>query len=537
MRELLNYARWAFMAAAAVALLVGSAFAEPIFYDNFEPWWATGWGACPGSQAQMEMSGSQDGGRPCHDGTHAVLAQPNWRWAYTACHALPGSYDGDIYLSVWVYDSASIWPGQAGPPDNPYWSNEHVPHARIRIGDSAGYDYLHLACIGKNKTSTDPQWANNIYFAVDTAYEGARLLTGPPNSVVPARREPGWRKWMIRVKPYTGQQGDAEFYLDGQLVYSGYRNGGPMGAPAMEKIGLGSNTWTGEWYWYDEVEVDQWPAPTQAAGLQEALAEADGTWIRIANLEVERCLPDSIVVRDFRGDTMRVYPARFDAPGDIVTVTGRLASSGSERFIDSLVVDRTSIQPQVVVTSLSQARSLPDGTRVKLPPRVCVATYGPVRFLEESNRSCGLKVRNIYEPAVGQMVTVEGQMMTVGPEKLLEAEKVTLGTTGNALPKPVAVPNRSLYEGSVIPSGMLVVTTGRVVNRPGPGTWYPAWFEMKDGSTPPDALPVRVLLPSYSVCPNIGDYVWVRGAAGWLVESVGSRPQIYTRSTSDLRAL
>lgn len=524
-------------AAGVAALSASSACATPIFYDNFEPWWVSGWGKCPGSSAQLEMSGSQDGGRPCHDGTHAVLAQPNWRWSYTGCHALPTSYAGEVYLSVWVYDSANIPPGMPGPPDNPNWSAEHVPNARIRIEDSAGYDWLHLACIGRNKAAYQAQWAENIYFSVDIAYEGVRLLTGPPNSVVAARREHGWRKWMVRVKPYTGGQGDVEFYLDGQLVYSGYRNGGPTGAPGMDKIGLGSNTWTGEWYWYDEVEVDYWPNAVQVGSIQEALTNPDGTWVEVPNLTVARCHADSIEVCDIRGDRISVYPARFEAPDDVVTVLGRVATSGMERFIDSLVVDRTSVQPPVTLASISQARDLPDGTRVRLPSRIVIASRGSERYIEEANRTCGLKVRNIYEPAIGQMVTVEGQMMTVGPEKLLEAEKVTLGTTGNALPKPVAVPNRSLYEGGVIPSGMLVVTTGRVVNRPGSGTWYPAWFEIRDGSMPEDALPVRVVLPDYRVCPNIGDYVWVRGAAGWLVESVGSRPEIVTRYTSDINTL
>lgn len=523
--------------AAAAVFTAGSVCAAPIFYDNFEPWWMSGWGKCSGSSAQMEMSGSHDDGRPCHDGTHAVLAQPNYRWSYTACHALPGAFDGDIYMGVWVYDGADIPPGMPGPPDNPNWSSEHVPHARIRMEDSGGYDYLHLACIGRNKTSANPQWPDNVYFAVETAYEGKWLLSGPPSSPVAARREPGWRKWMIRVKPYTGARGDAEFYLDGQLVYSGYRNGSPIGAPAFDRIGLGSNIWTGEWYWYDEVEVDYWPTPATSPGIQEALSNPDGTWVRIDNLTVRSCRPDNVTVTDFRGDAIRLYPARFEAPDDVVNVLGRLATSGSERFIDTLAVDRAVIQPQVVVTSIAEARSLPNGTRVKLPSRVVTASLGPVRFIEETNRTCGVKVRNIYEPVIGQMVTIEGQMMTNGPEKLLEAEKVTLGSTGNTLPKPVAVPNRSLYEGAMVPNGMLVVTTGWVVNRPGPGTWYPAWFEMKDGSMPEDARPIRVTLPTYTVCPNIGDYMWVRGAAGWLVESVGSRPHIYTRYTSDLRVL
>jgi len=35
---------------------------------------------------------------------------------------------------------------------------------------------------------------------------------------LPVPRLPGWRKWMIRVKPYSPTDNDVGFYLDGQLV-------------------------------------------------------------------------------------------------------------------------------------------------------------------------------------------------------------------------------------------------------------------------------------------------------------------------------
>lgn len=513
-------------------LAVHPARAEPILWDSFEQGFSPQWAKCAGSSAPMELDQ-----RHVHGGSHSGLAQPNWRWSYTLCRGLPAAYDGDVYLSAWVFDDAVIAPGLPGPPDNPLWSKEHVPHAKIRLEDSGGFDYLHFGCTGRHKELNDPQWPQNIYFAADTAYEGQRLLSGPPYSSMPVRREPGWRKWTIRLKPYTGARGDAEFYLDGQLVYRGFRSSGPFGAATIDRIGLGSNIWTGEYYWYDEVEFDYWPSVSAMPSVRHALEQPDGAWVRLTGLTVDSVRRDNITVSDAEGGLIDLYPSRFQAPGDVVSVLGRLSASGPARYLDILAIEPVTTAPVVQVSSLAAARALPDGTRVKLPERVVTASLGPVRFVQESSRTCGLKIRNIYEPAIGDRVTVEGQVMTVGPEKLVEAEKVTIGTRGNPLPGAVGVPNRTLYVESGAPSGMLVVTTGSVVNRPGPSTWYPAWFEMRDGSQPADAPPVRVQLPHYSVCPQVGDYVRVKGAASWLVETAGSRPLIYTRYTSDLRVL
>lgn len=522
------------LAGVAALVALAPALAAPIIWDSFEPGiQQPPWYKYPAAGHILEGSSNH-----VFSGSNAMLAQPNWRYAYSAYRGLPSAYAENIYYSAWVYDDAVIPPGLPGPPDNPYWTSEHVPNAAVRLDDSNGFDYLHLVTKGKIKTATNPQWAENIYFSVESAYEGTKLLSGAPTSPVPVRREPGWRKWMIRVKPYTGAKGDAEYYLDGQLVYSGYRSSGPMGAATYDRIGIGSDIWTAEWYWYDEVEFGEWPAPADVTSVDQALSHADGDWVRLVNFVIEDCYPDAISAADSSGARVTVYPARFEAPGDVVTVVGRLATSDHDRYIDALTVDRVTVSPLVQVDSIGEARALPDGTRVRLPESLVTASLGPVRFLQQAgDRACGIKVRNIYEPNVGDKVVVEGQVMTVGPEKLLEAEKVTILTRGNTLPAPVGVANKALYPPSTIPSGMLVVTTGRVVNRPGPGTWYPAWCEIVDGSQSASDLPVRIVLPDYRSCPQIGDYVWVEGAAGWLIESVGARPQLYCRYTSDIRVL
>lgn len=522
----------ALVAVVALALIGCRCQAESIIFDSFEPVIAQPpWSKIPGSGEIMWCDT-----RNSYTGTHCALAQPNWRYSYTMMRALLQAYAQDVYVSIWVYDPCEISPGFPSPPDNPYyWSEEHVPHALLRLEDSAGFEFLHLGPIGKNKKATDPQWPDNIYFSVNTAYEGRRILSGPPTCPVPVRREPGWRLWMIRLKPYSGAKGDVEFYVDSQLVYQGYRATGPFGPATVDTIGAGSLVWTAEWYWYDDVTFDYWPSPTTVGTIQEALSYPDGTWVQIGGLTVDSAHPESITVADSQSALIDIYPARFEAPGDVVNVLGWLETSDAGRYIRSHVVDRVSVAPTVVLTHLSEVRDLPNGTRVRTPSRVVTASLAAHRFIQEQDRTFGLKVRNIYEPAIGDKVTIDGQIMRVGPETLLEAEKVAINSRGNPLPKAVGVPNRFLYTPSVIPSGMLIVTTGRVVYRP--EAQFPGWVEIRDGSMPPDAFPVRVQIPSSTVCPNVGDYIWVKGAAGWLVESVGSRPRVYCCNLSDLRVL
>lgn len=515
-----------------LVLLAGlglSVSAEPVIWDSFEPGIPASWSYCSGSQARMETSSND-----AHSGTHSGLAQPNWRWAYTLCRSLPTAYSGDFYFSAWVRDECNTNPGMPGPPDNPSWSIEHVPHAKIRIEDSNGFDSLHMGMIGQNKRATDPQWPRNMFFSIETTSETLKTLMGPPYSAIPVPREPGWRKWMIRVKPYTGNRGDVEFYLDGQLIYQGLRASTPMGPATFDRVALGSNTWTGEWYLYDDAEFDNWPAPVACSDIATALTHADGDWVQINGLQVDSAHPDYITLADPTG-AVDVYPARFEAPEDVVNVTGKLATSPSGRYIDSLVVEKTTTQPVLQVSSLAEARALPDGTRVRIPDRVVTASLYATRFVQEEDRSCGLRIRNLYEPAVGDRIAVEGQVMTVGPEKLLEAEKVATVSRNNVRPKAVGVTNKVLYQPDSAPNGMLVVTTGLVVTKP--NMLYPGWVEIRDGSQPASAPPIRVQLPSYTVCPKVGDYVWVRGAAGWLIEKTSQRPQIFCAALADIQVV
>ena len=517
-------------AVLAVTALGGVCFADPILYDGFEPEepgpeWLT-YPSCHHMESDTRSS---------HTGTHSMLAQPNWRINYSDYTVLPAAFSEGVYLSGWIRDDAVISPGLPGPPDNPLWSAEHAPNALIRLEDSSGFEQIALGSIGKAKYADDPQPIENIYCSANTLYDGTKILAGPPYSPVVVRREPGWRKYMIRLNTYTGTAGDVQFYVDGQLVYEGNRSQGPGGLATVDWLVMGGYAWTGEWYWYDDIEMDYWPTPAAAATIQAALAHPDGDIVQVNGLTVQTVYPDFITCSDAASDLIDIYPARFEAPGDVVDVMGRLATSESGRYLDTFVLEKTSESPLTIVSSLAAARELPDGTRVRIPQQTVTASLGPIRFVEEDNRTRGLKIRNIYKPAVGDGIVVDGQMMTVGVEKLLEAERVYVYTHNNTLPDALALPNKPLYPPNDLAQGLLVVTTGEVVRIP--DMWYPGWCEIRDGSQSDDDPPVRVQLPTYQICPELGDYIWVKGAAGVLTEETSTRPQIYLRTTDDIRVI
>jgi len=524
------------MLAFAVTLVIAVGFlgAAPIpagaqlFYDSFEP---------PAQMAQWVHTGVGEGlqndSAAVHTGVNAGRAWKNWRWPYTQYHDLPMDFTENVYLSVWVYEAVEGPPGKPGPWFDPLWSVEHVPQAMIRLEDRDGSEYLGLGILGKNKDTNQPQWPDNIYFCTYTMYGGKIVLSGEPNSTIPVPRQPGWRKWVVRIKPYTGAGGDALFYVDGQLVFSGQRMPGAYGFGApVNRIELGYPVWTGENYWYDDVEFDYWPEPTTSASIADALSQPAGTWVRLPNLPVAECLPDSIRVEDSTGSVL-VQPSRFAAPGDVVSVLGRVTDGANGRYLDALEVAIVTPTPIQDVTSVSEARALPDGTWMRLPHGVMCTYWANVRFMQQPDRACGVQIRSALKTKLGDEASLFGRVMTVAGAKLVDAFSTTTLSANNPLPRPLGANGRMLRLTNRAPEGLVVTSWGRVIRNE--GGWYPAWIEIDDGSTQPGEPYVRVYISS-STAPANGTFVKATGSLGYIPGPNGvPQPAIYTRTSADVR--
>lgn len=161
------------------------------------------------------------------------------------------------------------------------------------------------------------------------------------------------------------------------------------------------------------------------------------------------------------------------------------------------------------------ARALPVGTSVDLKWVKVVGAYVGELYVEEPDRSAGMKVKSSRAVTIGDVVFVFGQVQTNAGEPFVQADKVWRIQTGLTDMSPLTVPNNDLRP------GMLMRTSGRVT-QVGQGM-----FRISDGSFGSPGLLVSceglVATP-----PHAGQYVVVTGVVG-----VDAQAGIYLRLRGD----
>jgi len=297
---------------AAFLLFAAGATATPPFYDNFEPGWdyRVNWHAFdyPGTgRADCPRIWSQPHSAHCpYDpsnapGIPAPAPQDSWTWGPYKFETWPDKDNGgrvfsgqrsarqpiwdpmwgalyhiftppppekDLRLKVQVWDEAGILcdcDQQSQPigyvcdcdnlpPPNPSRTNFDV-HGGIELGspyrrasfDTPEKEYYFLG------VNTHQNWA---YYSWATAADGWVVSSVP--------RTRGWHTMEIVVRPYTGNLGDVEFWMNGQLVAQGHRMPGLGSGADVQYLHLGgdpalltqshlANTF--EEFWYDEVAL------------------------------------------------------------------------------------------------------------------------------------------------------------------------------------------------------------------------------------------------------------------------------------------
>lgn len=177
--------------------------------------------------------------------------------------------------------------------------------------------------------------------------------------------------------------------------------------------------------------------------------------------------------------------------------------------------------------SIGAAKLLPDKTLVSLSSRVVSANFGSHFYIEESDRSSGIRV-NAAGPAPGTTVSVYGRIDTVDGERTIRDASVTVGSTA-PIPDPVMVPNRWLGWSGLSNTGLLVTVAGRVVHV-GQGFCY-----IDDGSSADDSsgypgIRVETTQLSPGKLP-FGSYALITGISG--VHMLGSVPVPVLRPRGD----
>lgn len=184
-------------------------------------------------------------------------------------------------------------------------------------------------------------------------------------------------------------------------------------------------------------------------------------------------------------------------------------------------------------TSILSTRKLADGTRVTLPAKLISASFGDCFYIQEADKTAGLKVEYDTMPSADQEVTVSGELGTQGVERLLFADSVTTGSAVQVMPLFMATRSLGGSVGSppwlgfadsvgmagAYNLGLLTSISGAVtfVDHEGQFAYIDDGSVLNDGNTLGTAgtaiLGLRIILPIGVSTPSPGNYVGVSGIA------------------------
>lgn len=224
------------------------------------------------------------------------------------------------------------------------------------------------------------------------------------------------------------------------------------------------------------------------------------------------------------GNNQRMQQVAGDTAGSLYAVWEDDRNAGDwDIFVQKL-------SPWTEVAGIAEAKSLPLGTPVSVPARVVTGSFSGFLYIEEADRSSGIRVEYPTGYAPGSLVEVCGTVES-GLEPFIRASEVrVLGTS--AVPGALGITASKLGSTSIgqIPGtpnvGLLVRTWGRVVALPTPEQPY---IVITDGQ--------KDIHVHCSTDAQIGDIVAVTGVCSGETTPTGPIAVILTRDTSDVRRI
>lgn len=156
--------------------------------------------------------------------------------------------------------------------------------------------------------------------------------------------------------------------------------------------------------------------------------------------------------------------------------------------------------PGASMQTVADAKASADGTAVQMTGKVVTCAFGGFFYIEEADRSSGIKVLDSFGLVPGDTITIVGTMLTQDGERVIEPAFVQKTGAIDAL-LPLGMSNRDAWTDLAI--GLYAVVYGRVDAVGGNP------FTITDGS----GNSIRVYGPSgYSAAPN--GFVSAEGALG-----------------------
>ncbi len=148
-------------------------------------------------------------------------------------------------------------------------------------------------------------------------------------------------------------------------------------------------------------------------------------------------------------------------------------------------------------------------------------------YLEEVDRSSGIKVIG-NGVSTGDKLMVTGRMTTIGAERAVRADSITILRQSQLLPKPIGMLNRDMGDWQVQNrgpdnTGMLIRVWGWVTEKSN------GWFKIDDGSS--DGVRVSTAIVN---APETGDLVVVTGVSSLMLDQGKVYQLILPTSTGSL---
>lgn len=188
-----------------------------------------------------------------------------------------------------------------------------------------------------------------------------------------------------------------------------------------------------------------------------------------------------------------------------------LVSFDHPSTFDNIVITEITDDDWVTVNSVSEAKAQADGTAISLADTYVVAKYAPGHnffYVEDEDRTSGIKVLSSASVQVGQSVTIKGTLGTTDTERHIVASDVAIGTETKMI-APLGINGRDADTTQGLKAvGLLVTTWGevKVVNEAA------HHIAIQDGGSSPWV--VIGYLDGITM-PEVGDYVTVTGALGF----------------------
>lgn len=220
----------------------------------------------------------------------------------------------------------------------------------------------------------------------------------------------------------------------------------------------------------------------------------------------------------------------------------------SLRVTDNMgLIAEDTVRVTVLPQNLSNARTLPDGAPVWLLGPIVSGVLTDRFYFEKTDRSAGMASNITPFPQEGDAVNISGVMATYQGERMVQLGLASVVSSGNPIPEPLFMHNRSLGGADFGPYapgvaggiglydiGLLVTLAGRVTYV-SPSNDY---FIIDDASTwifevPMTTSPVKVLCQGFQP-PASGSFALVTGVSG--AQEAGGEiiPVLRPRDAADL---